>query len=180
MQKARLAMLILRLLRPNFFLLDHPTNHLDIEGQEALEDALCAKGAATLLVSQDHSLIRAVGMWFWWIEKRKLAEVDSPEPFHRRDAISRGHRPKALQTGPATRSCDDLRQPALTRHPGRRSLSPPPQCGREVRIFNRAIRTFDRIVGRLMASIQFGLHRRRHDNHQHPCTDPAPVWPLVV
>lgn len=85
-QKARLAMLVLRLLRPNFFLLDEPTNHLDIEGQEALEDELCEKGAAALLVSHDRSLIRAVGTRFWWIDSSskgggRLTEVDSPEPF---------------------------------------------------------------------------------------------------
>ena len=85
-QKARLALLVLRLTRPNFFLLDEPTNHLDIEGQEALEDELTAKGAATLLVSHDRSLIRAVGTRFWQIEPGgrdagRLIEVDSPEPF---------------------------------------------------------------------------------------------------
>jgi ATPase subunit of ABC transporter with duplicated ATPase domains len=80
-QKARLAILVLRLERPNFFLLDEPTNHLDIEGQEALEDELCEKGAAALLVTHDRSLIREVGTRFWWIDKGRLAEVDSPEPF---------------------------------------------------------------------------------------------------
>jgi ATPase subunit of ABC transporter with duplicated ATPase domains len=80
-QKARLALLVLRLTRPNFFLLDEPTNHLDIEGQEALEDELTTKGAATLLVSHDRSLIRAVGTRFWWIDQGRLTEVDSPEPF---------------------------------------------------------------------------------------------------
>ena len=71
--------------RPNFFLLDEPTNHLDIEGQEALEDELTEKGAATLLVSHDRSLIRTVGTRFWWIDPTgrdsRLTEVDSPEPF---------------------------------------------------------------------------------------------------
>jgi ATPase subunit of ABC transporter with duplicated ATPase domains len=80
-QKARLALLILRLTRPNLFLLDEPTNHLDIEGQEALEDELTAKGAATILVSHDRSLIRAVGTRFWLIDQGRLTEVDSPEPF---------------------------------------------------------------------------------------------------
>jgi ATPase subunit of ABC transporter with duplicated ATPase domains len=80
-QKARLALLVLRLTRPNVFLLDEPTNHLDIEGQEALEDELCAGDAATLLVSHDRSLIRAVGTRFWLIADGKLIEVDSPEPF---------------------------------------------------------------------------------------------------
>ena len=80
-QRARLQLLILRLTRPNFFLLDEPTNHLDIEGQEALEDELTAKSAATLLVTHDRSLIRAVGTRFWVIDQGRLAEVDSPELF---------------------------------------------------------------------------------------------------
>jgi ATPase subunit of ABC transporter with duplicated ATPase domains len=80
-QKARLQLLILRLARPNFFLLDEPTNHLDIEGQEALEDELATKSAATLLVTHDRSLIRNVGTRFWVIDRGQLHEVDSPEPF---------------------------------------------------------------------------------------------------
>jgi ATPase subunit of ABC transporter with duplicated ATPase domains len=96
-QKARLAFLVLHLTRPNFFLLDEPTNHLDIEGQEALEDELTAKGAATLLVSHDRSLIRSVGTRFWWIddhgrEGRRLIEVNSPEPFFSR-MLEGGHHP---------------------------------------------------------------------------------------
>ncbi|MEM8538167.1 MAG: ABC-F family ATP-binding cassette domain-containing protein [Pseudomonadota bacterium] len=80
-QKARLAMLVLRLTNPNFYLLDEPTNHLDIDGQEALEDELVAHGAACLLVSHDRSFIRAVGNRFWQVDRKKLIEVDSPEPF---------------------------------------------------------------------------------------------------
>ena len=80
-QKARLAMLALRLAEPNLYLLDEPTNHLDIEGQEALEDELCAHGATCLLVSHDRSFLRNVGTRFWWIDRKRLVEVDSPEPF---------------------------------------------------------------------------------------------------
>ena len=80
-QKARLAMLLLRLANPNFYLLDEPTNHLDIEGQEALESELLAQGATCLLVSHDRSFVRNVGNRFWQIEKRRLVEVDDPEPF---------------------------------------------------------------------------------------------------
>jgi ATPase subunit of ABC transporter with duplicated ATPase domains len=80
-QRARLQLLVLRLTRPSFFLLDEPTNHLDIEGQEALEDELTAKAAATLLVTHDRSLIRAVGTRFWVIDQCRLTDVDSPEPF---------------------------------------------------------------------------------------------------
>ena len=80
-QKARLAMLVLRLRNPNFYLLDEPTNHLDIEGQEALEHELVAHGASCLLVSHDRSFLRNVGNRFWWINGKRLQEVDSPEPF---------------------------------------------------------------------------------------------------
>lgn len=80
-QKARLAMLMLRLAQPNFYLLDEPTNHLDIEGQEALEDELISHGAACLLVSHDRSFLRNVGNRFWWIQGKKLQEVDDPEAF---------------------------------------------------------------------------------------------------
>ncbi|MEM7021578.1 MAG: ABC-F family ATP-binding cassette domain-containing protein [Pseudomonadota bacterium] len=80
-QKARLAMLVLRLTHPNFYLLDEPTNHLDIEGQEALEEELLAHGASCLLVSHDRAFVREVGNRFWLIDRRKLIEVDGPEPF---------------------------------------------------------------------------------------------------
>ena len=80
-QKARLAMLMLRLMRPNFHLLDEPTNHLDIEGQEALEAELTAPQATCLVVSHDRGFVRAIANRFWLIEGKKLTEVDSPEPF---------------------------------------------------------------------------------------------------
>lgn len=80
-QKARLAMLILRLQHPNFYLLDEPTNHLDIEGQEALEEELIAHGASCLLVSHDRSFVRNTGNRFWWIDRKRLIEVDDPETF---------------------------------------------------------------------------------------------------
>lgn len=84
-QKARLAMLMLRLISPNFYLLDEPTNHLDIEGQEALEAELIAHDASCLLVSHDRSFLRNVGNRFWWINGRKLEEIDGPEAFLREE-----------------------------------------------------------------------------------------------
>jgi ATPase subunit of ABC transporter with duplicated ATPase domains len=80
-QKARLAMLCLRLASPSFHLLDEPTNHLDIEGQEALERELTAEGATCLVVSHDRSFVSAVGNRFWLIQNRRLTEVDGPEEF---------------------------------------------------------------------------------------------------
>lgn len=80
-QKARLAMLALRLKQPNFYLLDEPTNHFDIEGQEALERELVEHDTSCVLVSHDRSFLRTVGNRFWWIKGKKLKEVESPEPF---------------------------------------------------------------------------------------------------
>ncbi len=80
-QRARLGLLALRLAEPNFYLMDEPTNHIDIDGQERLEDEILAHGATALLVSHDRSFVRHIGTRFLQIEGRRLREVDSPEPF---------------------------------------------------------------------------------------------------
>ena len=79
--KARLALLLLRLKTPNFYLLDEPTNHLDIDDQEALEEELISHRLPCLIVTHDRSFPRNIGTRFWWIERGKLQEYDSPEPF---------------------------------------------------------------------------------------------------
>ncbi|WP_342739565.1 ATP-binding cassette domain-containing protein [Bradyrhizobium sp. B117] len=79
-QRARLAMLLLRLLQPNFYLLDEPTNHLDINGQDSLESELVEHGAACLLVSHDRAFVRAVATRIWVITGQRLVEVDDPVP----------------------------------------------------------------------------------------------------
>ena len=68
-QKARLGLLALRLAEPNFYLLDEPTNHVDIPGQEQLESELLAQGATCVLVSHDRSFVEAVGTRFLLIEE---------------------------------------------------------------------------------------------------------------
>jgi ATPase subunit of ABC transporter with duplicated ATPase domains len=80
-QKARLAMLLLRLVQPNFYLLDEPTNHLDIDGQEMLEGELLEHGAACLLISHDRAFVRNVATRVWVISDHRLVEVDDPAPF---------------------------------------------------------------------------------------------------
>ncbi|MET3925288.1 ATP-binding cassette domain-containing protein [Devosia sp. 2618] len=79
-QRARLGLLAIRLLEPNFYLLDEPTNHVDIPGQERLEDEILTHGATCILVSHDRSFVRGLGSRFFLIEGKKLKEVDSPEP----------------------------------------------------------------------------------------------------
>jgi ATPase subunit of ABC transporter with duplicated ATPase domains len=78
-QRARLGLLAVRLQEPNFYLLDEPTNHVDIVGQERLEQEIVAHGASCILVSHDRSFVRGLGSRFLLIENRRLTEVDSPE-----------------------------------------------------------------------------------------------------
>ena len=81
-QRARLGLLALRLVQPNFYLLDEPTNHVDIPGREMLEAEILENGATSLLVSHDRSFVKAVGTRFLLIEGRKIREIESPEAFY--------------------------------------------------------------------------------------------------
>ncbi len=75
-QKARLGLLALRLAEPNFYLLDEPTNHVDIGGQERLEAEILAQEATCVLVSHDRFFVRAIGTRFWRIAGGKVMEVE--------------------------------------------------------------------------------------------------------
>jgi ATPase subunit of ABC transporter with duplicated ATPase domains len=75
-QKARLGLLALRLAEPNFYLLDEPTNHVDIAGQERLEAEILAHEATCVLVSHDRFFLRAIGTRFLRIEGNRMQEVD--------------------------------------------------------------------------------------------------------
>ncbi len=74
-QKARLGMLALRLTAPNFYLLDEPTNHVDIAGQEKLETEILAQNATCVIVSHDRSFVKAVGTRYLLIKKGRLTDV---------------------------------------------------------------------------------------------------------
>jgi ATPase subunit of ABC transporter with duplicated ATPase domains len=74
-QRARLGLLALRLTEPNFYVLDEPTNHVDIAGQEALEAELLAQAATCVLVSHDRHFVDVVGTRLLLIENGRLREV---------------------------------------------------------------------------------------------------------
>ncbi|MBV8684564.1 MAG: ABC-F family ATP-binding cassette domain-containing protein, partial [Caulobacteraceae bacterium] len=80
-ERARLLFLKLKLESPNLYVLDEPTSHLDIEGQEALESQLDEADAACVFVSHDRWFTRAVATRYLEIRRGRLVEVDSPEPF---------------------------------------------------------------------------------------------------
>jgi ATPase subunit of ABC transporter with duplicated ATPase domains len=80
-ERARLLFLRLKLASANLYVLDEPTSHLDIEGQEALESQLDEADAACIFVSHDRWFTRAVATRYLEIRRGRLVEVDSPEPF---------------------------------------------------------------------------------------------------
>jgi len=80
-QRARLGLLALRLTEPNFYLMDEPTNHVDIPGREALEDEILRHEATAVLVSHDRSFVRNVGTRYLQIVGRRLVEVEGPQRF---------------------------------------------------------------------------------------------------
>ena len=71
----------MRLTEPNFYLMDEPTNHVDIPGREALEGEILEQDATGVLVSHDRSFVRNVGNRYLMIDGRKFREVDGPETF---------------------------------------------------------------------------------------------------
>lgn len=80
-QRARLGFLALRLAEPNFYLMDEPTNHVDIDGRERLEDEILKHGTTSILVSHDRSFVRNVGTRFLVIGKGCLRETEEPGQF---------------------------------------------------------------------------------------------------
>jgi ATPase subunit of ABC transporter with duplicated ATPase domains len=82
-QKARLGLLALRLTEPNFYLMDEPTNHVDIAGQERLEAEILAHEATCIIVSHDRAFVAAIATRFLLIDGGRMTEIDTPEPFYR-------------------------------------------------------------------------------------------------
>jgi ATPase subunit of ABC transporter with duplicated ATPase domains len=80
-ERSRLMFLKMKLAGPNLYLLDEPTSHLDIEGQEALEAQLEETDVACLFVSHDRYFTRTAATRFLEIRKGRLVEVESADEF---------------------------------------------------------------------------------------------------
>ncbi len=85
-ERARLMFLTLRLNRPNFLIMDEPTNHIDIEGREELEAQLSESGATLLMTSHDRRFIDNVANRFVLVSDGRLREISDPETFYRQAA----------------------------------------------------------------------------------------------
>ncbi len=73
-EKSRLMFICLSLLQANFFILDEPTNYLDIYGKQQLKKALQDFPGGCLIVSHDRDLIEKVCNKFIVIHDNKATE----------------------------------------------------------------------------------------------------------
>jgi len=80
-ERSRLMFLKMKLQRPNLYLLDEPTSHLDIEGQEDLEAQLEETEVSCLFVSHDRYFTRTAATRFLEIRKGRVAEIDGADEF---------------------------------------------------------------------------------------------------
>ena len=80
-ERSRLMFLKMRLAAPSLYLLDEPTSHLDIEGQEALEAQLEETEVACVFVSHDRYFTRTAATRFLEIRKGRLVEVEDADAF---------------------------------------------------------------------------------------------------
>ena len=74
-ERARVLFAVLSMRGPNFLILDEPTNHIDIDGKEQLEDALLNSGATVLVTSHDRRFLETVAERYLWIREGRLQEV---------------------------------------------------------------------------------------------------------
>lgn len=82
-EKARMQFAVFRLQAPNFLILDEPTNHIDLEGREALIDALIETGITLIVTSHDRDFLNACVTQWWLIDQGKIAVTHDPEAFYR-------------------------------------------------------------------------------------------------
>ena len=77
-ERARALFVLLSLRAPNFLILDEPTNHIDIDGKEQLEEQLLDSGAAVLITSHDRRFLDTVAQRYVLIQGKRLVEVTDP------------------------------------------------------------------------------------------------------
>lgn len=71
-EKSRLILAELMEGRPNFLVLDEPTNHMDIPAKETLESAFCAYKGTILFISHDRYFLKEVADALLIFEKNKV------------------------------------------------------------------------------------------------------------
>jgi ATP-binding cassette subfamily F protein 3 len=113
-ERSRLALALLAQLGGNLLLLDEPSNHLDIDSREVLQQSLMEYQGTIIFASHDRYLIQAMATQIWEIREGELrvfrgdyeyyrAQRDltlAPSPFGGRGEPKReGEKPKRLSPG---------------------------------------------------------------------------------
>ena len=90
-EAARLLFCRLMMQKPNFLIFDEPSNHLDLEAINALNQALQKYEGTVLLVTHDQELIDEVATRIWNFEDHKIQDFKGPyaEFLQSRVAVSR-------------------------------------------------------------------------------------------
>ncbi len=116
-QKARMAFLVLKNEQPNFYIMDEPTNHLDIDGQERLERAILDNDNPCVFISHDRQLVSNVANKFFLIERGRLRQIQSPEPFYQQALADLDIGTASQSTNATARKCAEIisKKKALTR-----------------------------------------------------------------
>ena len=109
-EKARLMFLIIKINQPNFLILDEPTNHIDIQGRQQLEQQILAAKATLLVTSHDRRFIDHIADRYVLIQNSQLLEINSPETFYQTDSspsIDSIHTKVERQTEPVSANDED-------------------------------------------------------------------------
>ncbi|OJJ87289.1 putative AAA family ATPase GCN20 [Aspergillus glaucus CBS 516.65] len=75
-QKSRVAFACLSLTNPHILILDEPSNHLDIEGMDALSQALQNFEGGVVMVSHDVTMLQNVCRSLWVCDKGTVQQFD--------------------------------------------------------------------------------------------------------
>lgn len=75
-QKSRVAFACLSLTNPHILILDEPSNHLDIEGMDALSQALQNFEGGVVMVSHDVTMLQNVCTSLWVCDKGTVHQFD--------------------------------------------------------------------------------------------------------
>lgn len=107
-ERARVLFVLLSLNRPNFLVLDEPTNHIDMQGRVELEQQLLASNAAVLITSHDRHFIDAVAQRYLLAGSGGLVEIGDPTVFYESATLRRTRPTESVVASIATGPDDPL------------------------------------------------------------------------
>ncbi len=81
-EKSRMAFLAFSLNKPNFLILDEPTNHIDLDGRRQLAETLIDSKATLLMTSHDRHFLDQVATRWLLIQNNRLVEINDPNAFY--------------------------------------------------------------------------------------------------